>query len=338
MNIFLENGYLDFSKLYYDSSPFIFCVGARGTGKTFGSLSFCYKNKLKFIYLRSKDNIVKKLSNEMMNPFKPVNEEIGCNVVLNTKKTGGVPVFQEITEAGTDVIGYMMPLSTFSNFRGFDLSDVDIIIYDEFIPETAERPVKDQAATLFNMYETVNRNRELKGKKPVKLICLSNSNTIFNDIFLSLKLTRKVYSMMNKGQLYYRDDSRGISLYNIQNSPISKAKKETALYKLTAGSDFQEMALENRYSIQYEHLIRSLNIQQFKPVVLVGECCIYKNDNDQYYMTTFEKGVFPASFTMADNDLIKFRHDQYSVWKAFLSNRLIFEDIYCLEVFNLIYF
>lgn len=338
MSVFLENGYLDFEKLYNDPSPFIFCVGARGTGKTFGSLQFCYQQGLKFIYLRSKDNVVKKLSNEMMNPFKPVNEELGIEVELNNKKTGGVPVFQERVEDQIKVIGYMMPLSTFANFRGFDLSDIDVIIYDEFIPEAGERPVKDQAATLFNMYETVNRNRELKGSAPVKLICLSNSNTIFNDIFLSLKLTRKVYSMMVKGQLYYRDIPRGISLFNIQHSPISQKKKETALYKLTIGSDFQEMALENRYSIQYENLIKSQNIQHYKPVVIVGETCIYRNDQDLYYMTTFKKGVFPAMFSMAENDLIKFRHDHYSIWKAFLSNRLYFEDIYCLEVFNLIYF
>ena len=37
------------------------------------------------------------------------------------------------------------------------------IIFAEFIPEAHERLIKNEAAALFNFYETINRNRELDG-------------------------------------------------------------------------------------------------------------------------------------------------------------------------------
>ena len=46
-----------------------------------------------------------------------------------------------------------MALSTVSNLRGFDMSDCTLLIYDEFIPEPHERPLKNEAAALFNAYE-----------------------------------------------------------------------------------------------------------------------------------------------------------------------------------------
>lgn len=336
MGIYSDNGYLNFEHIYNDKRTFIFMIGARAIGKTFGALSFCLERKLKFIYLRTKAETVKKLSNVAFNPFKPVNDFYNRDIVINNKKTGGITQFID-RQNDNEIIGYMLPLSTFSNFRGFDLSDIDIIIYDEFIPETDERPLKNQAAILFNAYETSNRNRELQGRKPIKLVCMSNANTIFNDIFLYLKITKKVYDMHKKHKMYFYDDSKELSIYCLFDSPISQQKKETALYKLTSGSQFEAMAIDNEYIIANEELIKPQNITGFKPVCCVGECYFYVNGNNAYYMTTFKKGVFVKTYSNQENSLLNFKHNNYQIWSAFLDDRLYFEDIYCLEYFNMIY-
>lgn len=335
MNIYLNSGYLDFEQVYNDKRTFIFMVGARGVGKTFGALSYCLQHNIKFIYLRTKDTIVKKLSNDAFNPFKPVNEMYNRHIKVNNKRTGGVTQF--IDQDNNEIVGYMLPLSTFSNFRGFDLSDIELILYDEFIPEVDERPLKNQAQILFNAYETSNRNRELQGRKPIKMICMSNANTIFNDIFLYLKITKKVYEMQKKHRMYYYDPERDLAIYCLFDSPISEAKKETALYKLTAESEFSSMALDNEYTIENEDLIRTYNITGFKPVCNVGECYFYVNGNNIYYMTTFKKGVFVKTYSNQENSILNFKHNHYQIWSAFLDNRLFFEDIYCMEYFNMIY-
>ena len=336
MDIYTQEGYLDFKQIIFDKQTFNFIIGARGVGKTFGALSYCLLNKIKFVYLRTRNEQIKKLSNPAFNPFKPINEEYNRHIRINNKKTGGITQFID-EDDDNNIVGYMLPLSTFSNFRGFDLSDIDIIIYDEFIPEKEERPLRNQAAILFNAYETSNRNRELKGRKPIKLICMSNANTIFNDIFLYLKITKKVYDMHKKKKMYYYDQDRDLSIYCLFDSPISERKKNTALYKLTAGTDFIDMAIENDYTIENEDLIRSFNISGFRPVCAVGECYFYVNSESLYYMTTFKKGVFQKSYGTEENSILNFRHNNYMIWNAFLQNRLFFEDIYCMEFFNVIY-
>lgn len=332
-NIYQESGYLNFNTLYDDVNPFVFCIGARGVGKTFGALQYCIDNGIKFIYLRSRAEQIKKLSGEALNPFKAINNVLGYDIRVNNRKTNGITQVLR----GDDIIGYMLPLSTFHSFRGFDLSDVDCIIYDEFIPEKSEKVLKEQAEILFNAYESVNRNRELSGRHPVKLICLSNANNIFNDLFLYLKITKKVYDMVKKKQLYYCDVNRKMSIYCLFDSPISEKKKNTVLYQITLGTEFEEMAISNEFAIENEHLLKAMNISGFSPVANIGEIYIYSNSDNIYYITTFKKGVFKRVYTFNDTGKASFRRNQYSLWLAFLENRIYFEDIYCLEMFNLIY-
>ena len=94
--------------------------------------------------------------------------------------------------------GYTSALSTFSNLRGFDGSNIKILLYDEFIPERHERLIKNEADAFFNVYETINRNRELQGGPPLIALCLSNSNSLASPIFTALNLVKTLERMHNK--------------------------------------------------------------------------------------------------------------------------------------------
>ena len=41
--------------------------------------------------------------------------------------------------------------------------------------------------------------------------------------------------------------SKGLTLINAEESPISKLKADTQLYRLTRGNDFSDMALDNSF-------------------------------------------------------------------------------------------
>ena len=170
---------------------------------------------------------------------------------------------------------------------GFDASDVDLIIFDEFIPEAHERPIKNEAAALFNAYETINRNRELDGAAPCQLLCLANANDLGNPVFLELGLVRKAESMRRKGQEVYIDPKRGICMIILQKSPISREKTATALYKLAKDGEYSQMAIGNTFAGAGENRIHSIPLQQLVPVVTVGELTAYriKGQKDYYFCT-----------------------------------------------------
>ena len=159
----------------------------RGTGKTFGLLKYIIEHDLRFIYLRrlqkQLDNCVSTAAN---NPFKAVNAAIGSEITavrdhgsVEFRRPGADP-----DQAELETIGYGAALSTVATIRGSDFSDVDVIVFDEFIAMTGERPIKNEVFAFLNFVETVNRNRELQGREPVKVFMLGNANRLMNPYFL----------------------------------------------------------------------------------------------------------------------------------------------------------
>ena len=119
------------------------------------------------------------------------------------------------------ILGYTAALSTISNMRGFDASDVEMLIYDEFIPEKHERTLKHEATAFLNAYETINRNREMQGKKPLQVLALANAMDLANPIFLELGIVNNIERMLDKGRSnIYLDRDRGLLVAICSNSPI----------------------------------------------------------------------------------------------------------------------
>ena len=226
-----------------------------------------------------------------------------------------------------NIIGYVFALSTLSNMRGFDASDVELIIYDEFIPEKHERPIKQEAEALWNAYETINRNRELKGDPPVQLLCLANANDITNPVFESLGLIRVADRMQKKQTERWTDDKRGIQLIMLQRSPISQKKNQTVLYNLTSGSAYSRMAIENSFNVDRQH-VRPRPLSEYIPVCQIGELCIYRHKSEpRLYCTTHKAGVFSRTFGSADTDRIYYRRMFCHHWEMYIQNQIDFEDV-----------
>ena len=174
-----DSGYVNIGGILCEGYPFNFVCGGRGTGKTYDALRMARKNNRKFILLRRTQTQADTISNPKFSVFKPLNDDEGWNI--QPEKVGDH--LKAFVDEDENIIGYVFALSTLSNMRGFDASDVELIIYDEFIPEKHERPIKNEAEALWNAYETINRNRELKGQAPVQHLCLANANDIRNPVY-----------------------------------------------------------------------------------------------------------------------------------------------------------
>lgn len=331
---YAENGYIDFPKIRQICDEkniyFVFVVGGRGTGKTYGALleiAFNHPDG-KFMFIRRQQNQVNAIKKPDFSPFKKLNADYGFDV-------GVEPVVENVSKFvyNDNTIGYLAALATFANVRGFDGSDITNIIYDEFIPERHERPIKAEADALFNLYETINRNREINNDKPARLWCLANANDLGNPVFMSLKLVTVAERMREVEREIYIDTKRGFMLLLLEHSPISEQKRQTALYRLTSGSDFEKMSIDNDF-VQAEIMnIKSKKLREYKPLVKVGEIVVYKHKSaKQYYVTTHASGKYEDMGT-GEISFKRFNSKYYYLWNAYFDLRITFENYYVERLF-----
>ena len=300
MKLYLKNGYLNIEGLLRQSLTFNFMIGGRGTGKTYGILKYILDNRLKVFLVRRHQTQVDIISKPEFNPFKALERDIE---VRSSSK------YHSSFYRGEECIGYVAALSTFSKIRGFDASDIDIMFYDEFIPEAHERPIKDEAAALFNAYETINRNRELQGRKPLVLVCAANSNRIDNVILQGFNLLPRLEKLAKSGKELSIDHERSILLAYLHESPISEAKADTVLYKALRGEKYSDMAIENRFEFSGDR-IESKDLRQYRLMVKVGSLGVYihRHERSNFYVRTTKETARYEYDDTAD-DLKKFRSE-----------------------------
>lgn len=344
---YMENGYVNMQKIIEAPFTFNFVVGARGTGKTFGALDYVYVRPDKhFILMRRTQEQCNTISRQDFSPFKALeayhnNERlIACRSAgKNMGRYGDIILDDNGEEADYITQGYAVALSTVANMRGFDMSDIKLLLYDEFIKERHEKPLKDEGKAFLNAYETINRNRELTGHDPVKCVCMANSNDIANPIFIELGLVTTCERMLAKGIDVYTNKERGIAIYLLHNSPISQAKKNTALYRLSdARSEFAKMAISNDFNMEHGTNIGNRKLIEYVPVVQVGESVIYKHkSNGTYYVTTHASGNIPY-FGDNDMELKRFCRSYFYLWDAYLNRKIVFESYMLERLFEHYYF
>lgn len=334
MNIYLDNGYLDIGAILSLGQPWVFVVGGRGTGKTYGALKWVQDNNIKFMFMRRTQSQADMINRPEFSPFKALERD--TNILTGTSsvsKYNAAFYRQEWAEDGSrvnvgDPIGYTCALSTIVNLRGFDASDVELLIFDEFIPEPHERPLKHEGTGLLNAYETINRNRELAGRKPLQVLALANANNISCPIFADLGLIDLVDRQYRKHQEVKVYPDKGVAVVILQHSRISEAKSATALYKMSAGTEFADMALANKFSANDYNNVCSKPLSEYKSVFSVGDVCLYKHKSRREYYACRVISGKPAKFdgTVIDMAVIKRKYDW--LYFAVLDGCVYFADYY----------
>ena len=337
MKIYTDAGWVNIPEILLHEAIFIFIYGGRGTGKTYGLLQEMIDGDYKFLYLRRLQAQVDLVKKEEMMPFKTLNRDRGWNIQpFPINKYVSAFYESELNEDGKVVPvgeqkGLLTSLSTFSNLRGVDGNEIKVMCLDEFIPELNERPIKDEAGAVFNAYETINRNRELNGEKPVKFIFLANSNRIDNPLFMELRLITLAEKIRKRGDEWYYDEKRRMLLVDLYKSKISEQKTNTALYQLTRGTEFYNMAIKNAFINEERGRIATKPIKEYRPIVSIGEICIYKHKaRSEYYVTGFKSGS-PKTYGTGEKDRARFRKDCFYLWTAYMKQKIIFEE-YIYEV------
>ena len=288
-----ELGYYTLDKVNKANQPLNIIIGGRGTGKTFRLLWDSYKRYTetnRFALMRRTEVEISSIADVKYNPFKAVNLVKGINVEARYITRNSVGEFYEKNGKEETFLGYATALSTFGKLRGADLSDVDRLVFDEFIKNKTARPIPDEADLFFNAYETINRNRELEGKPPLQAFLLSNSTTLNSPILEELGLVSVIERMKAKGQTVYTDRTRGIHIELLDNNDVSKAKEDTALYRFTRGTAFSNHALKNEFAYDSFENITKVNLNEYLPWVQLDDLYIYRHKNRLEYYVCKSKG------------------------------------------------
>lgn len=329
--LYLPSGYLAVDRLRSTAPPFSLITGGRGTGKTYGFLeSYRLTDPAPFILMRRTQEQVNMLSLPDFDPFREIDADHGI-ITINKKMGGRISAFYNGVMDGAEArpdgapIGYAMALSTIHNIRGFSAAQVQAIIFDEFIPERQERWIPDEFNAFLNAYETINRNRELKGEPPVKMFCLSNSNTLANPYFIGLKIVERVDRMRSSGTEIWEDQKRGLRIVAMEDSPISELKSQTALYKLASDTDYAEMAIKNKFANEARSRTGSWPLRELIPLVSIGELCLYRHKSRRELYGSTHKSGNPVVYGTTDADVARFQAKFGWTWELYLDDKIVWQ-------------
>jgi len=284
--IYTREGWVNWDWIMSDPASFVVMVGPRGVGKTYGVFDWAIENNEPFIYLRRLKTQLDLCAKPAGNPFKKISIDRRINIV--PYMSDGVVSFRYDSKAGKEV-ACGVSLSTVANVRGVDFTGYNLIVFDEAVPMEGEKPIKNEFDTFLNFYETVNRNRELAGEKPVKCILLGNANKLSNPYFTGWKFTKTALRMLRGNQMVYRTQDGTRMMVLLQGSPISEQKAGTALYQ-NANKDFISMALDNSFRTD-ETRIKSEPLKEYTHLVSIGEVGIYKHKSERRYYVSSKMGT-----------------------------------------------
>lgn len=338
IDIYEENGYLDIEKIInLRGITFVFIIGARGIGKTYGVCKYLIKHDdAVMMLIRRTVTQIELINIPEFSPLAKPAADLGFGYVMKRIAKNYNAIYTA-DEENPRLLAYTAAMSTFSNIRGFDASKVNFIFYDEFQPERGERDIANEGEKFLNMYETINRNRELNGEPPVKAICASNSNDINSPILRELDLVDVCAKMQERGQQIYMNTARGIAVIMPRDSRISKAKAKTALYKaVNKNSAFTRMALDNNFDEIVN--VKSMPLREFKPLASIGNICIYQHKARSFIYISNHKSGAMFEYDLSDAGQRQFMASFDWLYDAYMNQSIVFESIQAKQDFEKIVF
>lgn len=273
-------------------------IGARGYGKTYGYLKILESLPSSFIYARRTQKQIDLSCSPQMSPFKSLNTDIGNDFRIESH--GEFCSIVDYTEEPPKERGYGIALSTFANMRGVDFNDVETMLYDEFMRAKSDRPIKGEADAFFNLIETINRNREFKGRTPMRIFMCTNSTSLDNPILQQLGVIPVIEKMIIDKEEYHFNNYKSMMIHLADSKDFAEEKRKTFLYKLTQGTQFSAHALDNEFAYDSFYNIRRRPIAEYKPICGIDGIYIYRHKSKKEYYACRSRAIC-EEYTEKDN-------------------------------------
>lgn len=352
MNIYTKEGWLDAPHIEEiadrNNISFIVIIGKRQIGKTYNVLKLMLDEDKRFILLRGVKTELDMLKRNVNSPFEKIKGyKDAIKFESETEYTASIVKYEtqeidgEMVEV-KNIIGMGAALSSIGRIRGFNGDIFTDVVYDEFIPESHLLKVRHGDDAFLNMYTTVAGNRELEGRKPLRVWLLANSNNLDNDILKALDITEIVERMSLRGEEARIIKERGIMILLPDSEQIIEKRKQTALYRATgAASKFAKMAFENEFAYNDYTDVYACALREYKPLITMGGLIVHLHkSNKTLYVTSMYRCETPHKFSDSDFGKMTLVREFPELKAAYLRGRVIFQSMavknYFLEFLDLI--
>lgn len=267
----------------------------RGPGKTYSALRASYEDHIPILYMKRTikdvEIICKSQAGLDLSPYSPINRDKGTCITPLYMGDGLGGFYDTLDDNGKpcgNPFSMIAALSAMKTIKGMDVSFVDWMLLDEFIPLAGEVVRKKEGEMLLDLYMTASRDRQKRGRGSLKLILFANAENITTPITTELDIVDHMIDLTVSGDSHMYIESRGIMLHHIttdevplhdtEKSGIYKAMEGTAWAAKTFGGDFAN----NDFTA-----IQRVSLKGYKPLIHVHyklhDYYIY-NKESSFYM------------------------------------------------------
>lgn len=293
----------------------------RGSGKTYSLLRWAYENEIPLVYMRRTNKDVGFICNNKygvdMSPYVPVCRDTGATIQPRQISDGIGAFYDEVDENGKPTgvpFAYCISLNAIREIKGIDLSFADIVVLDEFIPQTGEVVRHTEGEQLLSVYMTIQRDRVKRGRGPLKLILFANAENISTPITNELEVVDDMMNLSASGESHLYLEERGILLHTITEDEIPlKQEEKTGIYKAMEGTVWGRKSFGGDFSGNDFTNIKRVYLKGYKPVCSYHyknkDVYIYRNLNGEYYFT-YSKAVVNFRYNLdRENERERFLYD-----------------------------
>ena len=298
----LTDGYYHvlYDLLLFPDAWVYFVWSKRGPGKTYSALWLCYYSDIKFIYMKRTDKDVNLiLKNDNMDfdasPYKDLKRDKGLNIV-GVKIDDGIGAFYEADAEGVPkkLLCYVLSFNKVQAYKGFGFADCEFIIFDEVIPQKGERIKRSEGENLLDLYMTVSRDRQKRGRKPLKMLLFCNAEEISTPVTKELEIIDDIADLNAYG-IPYLFTERKMLLHHITNDEVPITEAETlGIYEGMKGTAWFDKAFGGYFSGNDFSNVSKRSIRRSIPLIHV----IYRK-HDYYIYYNEEKGKYYMCSTPA---------------------------------------
>lgn len=301
---YTTQGYIDIeavSKLTA-STPFVFIIGSRQCGKTYGVTRYALDRRQRMVIVRRTKDERLKFANEQTTPLQRIDRTVtgiaaGDLVTLRYKDP-------EAADGLGDTAGWVLDLNT-ARKRGFALPEFDTVIYDECVPEQHAGGRQDQqhAETFFQLLVTLfgDNERFYSAEQHPKVWILGNSNSIDAWVFRTFGVTQTIERMLRTGSQVYISPQRAVSVILASAPEHAAARAEMPLLRVAERSAARDMVTDNKF-VGDTLGIRGWPLREFKALASFYDpyasftIWLHKKRGEPIIYVT--RGAYPAKHNM----------------------------------------
>lgn len=271
-------------------------VGNRSTGKSFYFKRQCIKRYLKtgrkFIYLRRMAEDIKQVmptwGDDIMETFPGYRIECLKNRIYLVKG--------EDEDEEREVCGYTAYLRGTARLKSVPMVDIDLIFYDEFLPDDNKYLEKSmpfyEPEMLMSLYLSVARGFGQVIRPEVQIVCVANNISMFNPYFTYFHVD------LTHNAKYKKD---GVYAERWMNETVANEMRKTHVGKFLSGTRYGEYALDNvALHDVYSHIAKP-------PACAIPIMCIYYIDwftvyqmDANLYIRKCNDPTFPRRYKLVD--------------------------------------